>query len=259
MRSKSAGRRRAPPPSRGNRGILIGALLLLAGAVGALTIERMPSGPAPVPSPSRPVATLSPVPSDSPPPSAAPSDSPSPSPSPASAILEAEMPTQIAGVPLTVTSAVGASALGRAPATRALDAAATKLGKTAGSLELAYGSDQSGSVTDTVLAFRINGVTAAVLEPVILNAWLSVGAPGVTVSDETLSGQAVRHVSYAGQGPDEWVVTHGDAVFVIETADKAIATSTIGSLRPVPAAAPTGSLAPTAGPPSPSPAASASP
>ena len=273
MRSKSIARRDSSPPTRSGRGVLVGVALLLAGAAAALTIEHMPSG-APLPTPSIrtvPTATTGPTaalvptaalePAETPVDTATqelPSPSLNPTPGPASAILESQLPTQIGGVPLTITSAAGASVLGNTPAARALSAAAVKLGKAATALELGYAYDPSGDISANVLAFRIDGVAAAILEPVILHDWLSAGAPGVIVSSDTLSGVVVRHVSYGDEGPDEWVVSHGDAVFIIETSDKAIVISTIASLRP--AAAPSsGSPLPSVAAASSSPLASASP
>ena len=53
MRSKTLRRATTPPPRRRsdtNRQVLIGVALLVIGAVAALTIERMPAGPAAIPS-----------------------------------------------------------------------------------------------------------------------------------------------------------------------------------------------------------------
>ena len=112
------------------------------------------------------------------------------------------MPVKIGAATATITSASGASVLGTTPAVRALVAASTKLGN-GSPMELAYAYDPSGAVTTNVLAFRINGVTASVLEKIILDDWLSAGAPGVTVTSDTMSGVTVRHVSYADKEPDE--------------------------------------------------------
>ena len=168
------------------------------------------------------------------------------------------MPAQLGGVPLTVTSRKGTALLGSAPAVRAFAAAVAKLGAPAEALEIAYGYDPTGSMTSIILAFRIPGVTAEHLAPVVIQAWLSAGAAGVTTTNATVSGRAARHISYGDKGADEWVVSYGDAVFVVETPDATIAADAIASLRASPAPGSGSPVPPSAGVTS-SPGATASP
>jgi hypothetical protein len=252
------------PQSSASRNLAIGLVLIAVGAVAALTIERIPSGaPAPEPAASRPASTRSPAPSAGPstaaetPAAPTPTPAPTPSPTPASAILEAQLPLTIGTAQATITSASGASVLGTTPTVRALAAASEKLGHGT-PMELGYAYDPAGVVSANVLAFRIPGVPASVLEPVILNDWLSVGAPGVSLTSDTLSGVAVHHVAYSDKPPDEWVLSRGDGVFIVEAPDRATAASIIAALRPAPPA-PAGTPAPSGAGPSASPLPSATP
>lgn len=258
MRSKI--RRTTPvpqaPPSSSRRTteVLVALVLLVAGAVVGLSVERFvsPGSGAASPSPSDsaftgpspsgsdqaaasglPDASAIESPGASPAESAgaSPGESPAPSASVAAPVLEAEMPRAINGTTMSIQSATDAKTLGNNPTNRALDAAVTSLGKKPADLEIAASYDQSGSVALSVLGFRIAGIDPAKLRPVLLESWLGSNTPGVKTSTVTLAGTTATAVSYGDTGPTEYVVVHGDGVFLIETTDQALAAAAVTAMK----------------------------
>jgi len=219
MRSKTIRRDSAPPPRGGQRTnqILAVAGLLIVGALVALSAEKL-AGTAGT-------ATASATPADSfaLDTSPAPSDDASASISPASPILEGQIPKAVNGVTLTTLSATDATNLSNSPNGRAMNAAVIKLGKTAADLELALSYDGSGSLDLSIIGFRVDGVDAATLTPLVLDTWLAANTAGVTSTSVLLSGTTATEVSYGDSGTNEYLIVHGDSVFVIETADQSLA------------------------------------
>jgi hypothetical protein len=242
--------------------VVIGIVLVVAGAGIALTVERLlpaaPARPAAAvetasstasqPSPEGP--TLSPDAS----PQAVASSAPSAAPSPAAPILEAEMPRAINGTALTIQSATNAASLGSDSSARALSAAMASLGKKPADLEIAEAYDPAGALAVTVLGFRVAGVEPVKLRTVVLESWLSTGTPGVTSSSLTLAGTPTTVVSYGDGGPSNFVLVHGDSTFVVVTSDQALAASAVSAI-----AAPSSAGSPAAASPGASPAPAASP
>ncbi len=239
-------------------------MLLVIGASVALSVDRLlPTGAAPVPAASaaadaisadassdvasgaNPSDLSSADPSDlsSANPSADPSEDASASPSPAAPLLEAALPRSVNGTTLTVESVTGDTIFGGDPNSRALSAAIGTLGKAPSDLELADAYDESQTVDLTVLAFRLPGVDPGRLRPVVLAGWLSANLPGVTSSKVSLSGVDATRVSYGDEGVDAFVYIRGDTVFVIETADEALAASVVKNMAAAPSSAPGGSPA----------------
>jgi len=212
--------------------VWFGIIAFVLGATAALAVDRIsPSvnlGSKPAPSGSAvssPLANASPGPSASEFPSAAPSVppslGPSPSPSQAAPILAAELPTKVGATTLQVQSITGTASLGTAPRIRAMTAAITNLGKKPKDLELAEALDPTGTSALSILGFRVPGVAPARLEPLILTDWLSSSSPGVTTSTVTLSGQTITRISYGSEGASDYILVHGDGIFIIETANQA--------------------------------------
>ena len=244
MRSKVRPRVAPPPPPRRSAPwgmAVIGLLLVAAGAVAALAVERIVRnapgpgtdtaaaatatfGPAASPLASTVVVASTPL---------AVSPSLAPSPSPAAPLLEAEMPRAVNGTTLTTESATNATSLGNAPNGRALGAAVTNLGKKPGDLEIADAFDQSGSLALSILGFRLPGTAAATLRSVVLDAWLTVTSPGITSTSVSLSGTPSTKVSYGDGGPDQYVFVHGDSVFIIVTSDQSLAASAVAAMAVV--------------------------
>ena len=235
MRSKYRHRVSPPSPRRTNPWafVAVAIVFMVVGAALALSVERLEgatpgatakasAGPS-----SAPRTAPSPLASAE----AVASTAPTAVPSPAAPVLEAEMPRAVNGTPLTTESAIGAVSLGGSPNGRALSAAMTTLGKKPGDLEVAQALDPSRSLALSVLGFRLPGVDPAKLRPVVLDAWMSGKAPGVTSSSVSLSGTSATKVSYGDGGPDQYVFVFRDSVFVIVTADQALAASAVASMN----------------------------
>jgi hypothetical protein len=243
------------------RWALVVVALLALGASFAVVVDRLvASGSAASPSPSPSSALVSPSAAASSSPAA--SASPAASPSPAAPTLEAMMPTSLDGTALTTDSATDAATLGSGPGPRALGAAVKSLGQDPAALEIAAAYDPTGTLTITVLGFRVPGLAPDQLQPAVMSAWLAADTPGVTTSSTTLSGYPTTKVSYGDGGDDEYLFPYKDALIVIETSDAtlaakaAAAVGTGSSATPVPSGstAPSASSSPSASPaPTPSP------
>ncbi len=252
-----------PPPSSGGgsaRRLLAVVGLLILGASFAIVMDRLTASPSSAsPTPSSALASSSTSPAPSPSPTASPS--PSPSPSQAAPELAAMMPTSVGGTTLTVQTAKDASTLGTSPAPRAISAAVTALGKKAADFEIAISYDASGGSTLQIFGFRLPGVAPEKLRPVIMNAWLAADVVGVKTSAVTVGGTAATKVSY-GTGADEYVFTHADALFDVETSDAALAAKAVAAIENPGAVSASPSASPSASGsagPSPSPSGSGSP
>ena len=149
---------------------------------------------------------------------------------PVSPVLEGRIPTSIDDVTLTIQSAVDATNLSNGPDGRALDAAVVRLGKQASDLEIALADDESGTLDLNIIGFRADGIAATDMRKAVLEAWLAAGTAGVTSSTLTISGADVTKVSYGDGGADEYVLTVGDSVFIVETADATLAQSAASAI-----------------------------
>ena len=244
------------PPSSGRRTteVLVALVLLVVGAGVGVSVERFvnPGSGTASPSPSDSAfaepslsasdqaaasglpdasALESPGASSAESPGVSPGESPGPSASVAAPVLEAEMPHSINGTTMTTQSATDATSLGNNPSNRALDAAVTSLGKKPADLEIAASYDSSGSVALSVLGFRVAGVDPAKLRSVLLESWLASNTPGVKTSAVTLAGTPATAVSYGDAGPTEYVLVHGDGVFLVETTDQALAAAAVAAMK----------------------------
>ncbi len=232
-----------PAPASSIDGRTVGALSILVvivvAVVAALSVGLggAPSGSGPLSSD----ASLAPGSSD-----ALPSDTP------ASAVLEGLLPTTVNGTTVTVRSATDAKSIASDPSGRALDAAVLAMGKQPTDLEIGVAYDASQSVDLTIIAFRVAGVSADKLQPLVLHTWLANQTAGVTTTKANLSGNAVTHVSYGDSGADEYLFVFHDAVFVVETADQALATAAVAAVTGVSASPPPSGSTPPAASPGPS-------
>ncbi len=221
--SSSNSPRPAPPSSAGTSrasGVILGVLLLAVGAVigvSALPLLNFVAGSFPAAKPSPTELALA-TPSASAP---GPSASPTPSPSSPTAALEAQMPKALNGIPFTVQSATDATSLGRNPTYRALDSGIqAQLGKQPSDLQIAEAYDGAGQLTVSTLGFRLPGVQPSKVQGLLLDVFLGTTTPGVTTANVTLVGTPVIKVTYADGGANEFVLTHGDTAFVIETSNE---------------------------------------
>jgi hypothetical protein len=234
---------RSVPPHRRRRTTdqILGAVaLLMVGAFAAFGVQRLLQGPGPAASSAPSAAPTDDTSNtgDAGATDAIPSDGPQDSVTPASPILERRIPTSINGVTLSIQSAIDATSLSGGPDGRALDAAVVALGKQASDLEVAVADDQTASIDLTIIGFRVDGIAAAEIRKAVMEAWLAAGTSGVATSSIAVSGTPVTKVSYGDGGADEYVLTIGDSVFVLETTDAALAQSAAAALI-TPSAAPT--------------------
>ncbi len=196
-----------------------------AGTSPIATAGTSPTAPATSGEPTAPATSAEPTPTE------AAVASGSPEPSPAAPELLALLPDAIDGTPLTSGSAIGTDVLGNDTSGRAMIAALETLGKTPADLQLAQAYDETGTLDCYLVAFRIVGMPATELGPVIVSTWLSGSSPGVSTSTVTLGGRELTKVSYGADGPVSYVRASGEAVVVIATSDEALA-GTVAALLP---------------------------
>ncbi len=153
-----------------------------------------------------------------------------PSASPVAPALEALLPTKVGTTTLTIQSATGDMIIGTDPGSRALSAALTSLGKKPTDLQVAQAYDAGGTVDLSIMGFRVPGITAAKLKPMILETWLLANATGVKSSEVTVGGKKVTRVDYGSTGTTSYVVTTKDAVIVVDTADVKLAEQALAAL-----------------------------
>lgn len=182
------------------------------------------------------------------------SASPSPSPTPAAPILLGYMPKSIGGTTMSTDSATDATTLGNSPNSRALNAAVVAMGKKASDLEVADAYDASGTLTVSVLGFRVAGIEPSKLETAVLDAWLAGNTKGVKTTSVKLGTTTATEVTYGDTGPAEYLLIFKDAVIVIQSTDITTAKSALAAMtNPEATASP--SASPSAAP-TPSPSAS---
>ena len=213
-------------------GVVTDADLRQAGSAADAALRRAlgDAGATPVPVPSS-AATPTGSPSGSPEASGAASPTPSQAvASPAAPELEALMPRQVSGTTLVVQSATGDQILGTDAASKALVSTLNSFGKKPTDLQIAQAYDEAGTLDLTVLGFRVPGVSAAKLQPAVLQTWLFAGATGVTMKQATVSGVQVTEVTYGGDTSVSYVAVRKDAVIVVQSGDAALAAAGLAAL-----------------------------
>jgi hypothetical protein len=154
-----------------------------------------------------------------------------PSPSAFAPELEAVLPTEIGGTPLTIQSSSATDVFGDDPGSRALGARIRALGSTLDKLQVAQAFDDTGAMTASIVGFRLPGADSAKIRAAIVEAWLSAGNEGVTTSTVTLGGKSLTKVDYGDGGATDYVFGKDDYVIVIETTDEATATEIASKLK----------------------------
>ncbi|HET7703753.1 MAG TPA: hypothetical protein VFK35_10145 [Candidatus Limnocylindrales bacterium] len=145
--------------------------------------------------------------------------------------LEALMPRDVKGTPLTVQSAAATEVFGDDPSSRALAARIRTLGGTIAELQIAQAFDETGGLDVSIIGFRLPGADEAKLRDAIVETWLSAGNEGVTQAEITLGGRKLIRVDYGDEGTTEYVYAKGDTVIVIDTADPSIAEDIAAKLK----------------------------
>ncbi|MDQ3128433.1 MAG: hypothetical protein M3Q66_08285 [Chloroflexota bacterium] len=145
--------------------------------------------------------------------------------------LEAVLPTDIGGTPLTIQSNSATEIFGDDPSSRALGARIRAIGGTLDQLQVAQAYDDTGSIVASIVGFRLPGADGAKLRAAIVETWLSAGNDGVTTSTVELGGKSLTKIDYGDDGTVEYVYGTDDHVIVIDTSDVAIATEIASKLK----------------------------
>jgi hypothetical protein len=160
-----------------------------------------------------------------------PAGSDEPSASAAFPELEAKLPTDVGGTPLTIQSAGADEIFGSDPNSRALTARIRSMGAQLSDVQVAQAYDDTSQVDLSIVAFRLPGKSGSKLSDAIVDTWLSANVDGVKKSDVTLGGKKLTKIDYGDQGTVEYVYTGDDYVIVIDTSDPAIATEVASKIK----------------------------
>ncbi len=144
--------------------------------------------------------------------------------------LEAMLPRTAGTVALSTESISAATAIGDDPSAQALAAALERLGKKPDDLAIAQAYDPAAALDLYIYAFRITGVTAAVLAPVVTASWLAPEGSDATFSKVTVGGKSVTKIDFPEAGATDYVYQRGEVVFAIESADAALAAEMLKAL-----------------------------
>jgi hypothetical protein len=144
--------------------------------------------------------------------------------------LEAHLPTEVSGTPLTIQSGGASDYLPQDPSSGALTAALRRDGITLADLQVAQAYDETQSLDLNVIGFRLTKGDVAKLRTAVLSSWLSGTAPGVKQTAVHLAGKTFTKVDY-GTGRNDYVYRGTDYVIVIETSDANLATEVAAGLK----------------------------
>ena len=120
--------------------------------------------------------------------------------------------------------------LGDDPGARAVTAALRTEGYTPSDLLVAYASDESGASDLSITALAVDGMGAKAMRKLALEAWLPSTGSGVTTESATVGGRAVTRVDYGDSGPLDYVLAGDGSVFIVSTADAALAAEALKAL-----------------------------
>jgi len=137
--------------------------------------------------------------------------------------LEAALPTKVGDIVLAVDSATGSMMLGEDQLSRAITAALRAAGRVPDDLGVAQAYDETAESDLSMLAVAVDGMTGDKVRTFVMETWLSATGAGITTDTVTLGGTEFTRVDYGDDGPMDYVTTRGDVVFVINTADPALA------------------------------------
>jgi len=160
------------------------------------------------------------------------SDAPEPSQSPFAPELLAMLPSTIGGTQLTFDSRPASEYFqGGDPTGRAVAASLRKLGKTPADLQIVQGYDETQTIPDTIVAFRLPGTAVDALRSIVLQTWLGAGNEGVTRTAVTIGGKAFTKIDYGDAKSNEYVYTGTDFVVVVDTSDETIVAEVAATLK----------------------------
>jgi len=160
-----------------------------------------------------------------------PSDEADASSSPSAPELEALMPTKVGDIDLAVDSSTGDEVLSDEQGGQPIVAALRAAGATPADLRQAYAYDNAGNSDILITAITVKGMSDKQLLTFVLDTWLQAGGPGVTRSQQTISGKQVTRVDYGDGGIVHYVLPEPGVVFVVSTADKPTAEQALAALH----------------------------
>jgi hypothetical protein len=171
--------------------------------------------------------------------------------------LEALLPTEVGGTPLTLQSWTGDTLLSDGGTwSEALTTYLTSIGKSPADLTAAQALDPSETIDHSVGVFRVPGVPTSDLRDALVNAWKN-DYPELAISTVTLDGIEVTKGDFGEDAIDSYWYEKDGLLFDVETSDEAIATTILAGIRdgsfPTSSGAPSGSAAPSSPVASPSP------
>ncbi len=145
--------------------------------------------------------------------------------------LEALLPKSVNGATFSSQSTKGLAGLGDDAATQALVAKLKTLGKTGDDVEIAEAYDPNGAIDADILAFRVKGLTAAVLHDALTQSWLAAGASGVSTTQKTIGGRSVTVIDYGDGGSMDYIWEDGAAVIDLVTLDPTVVPKVIAASK----------------------------
>ncbi len=158
--------------------------------------------------------------------------------------LEALLPAQVAGTPLSVQSFTGTDFIIEDGWGTSMTAFLTSVGKTPADLQLGHAEDPDAVLDlDAILVFRLDGVKPETLRDAIINGWRT-DFPDLTTSTATVADKAITKGAFGEDAIGSVWYVHDGLVYDIESYDEALATTILAALPPAttpPASAPAAS------------------
>ena len=143
--------------------------------------------------------------------------------SPAAPALEAMLPAKVGDLALVADSALGSSFLSDDQTSRAILAALRKAGKEADDFQIAQAYDEIGDSDLSILAATVSGMPVKDVQELLETSWLAATGVGVDRTTVTLGGEKWTRIDLGDGGTQDYVRSAGDIVYVITTADAALA------------------------------------
>jgi hypothetical protein len=149
---------------------------------------------------------------------------------PAAPDLVAALPTEVGAITLISDSATGGTILGEDQGSRAILAALRAADKEPEDLRVAQAYDETGESDLSILAVTVEGLPVDETEQIVLDSWLAATGAGVTKDTVTLDGETWTRIDYGDGGTLDYVLRSGPNVFVVTTADPALAEQAAAAL-----------------------------
>lgn len=144
--------------------------------------------------------------------------------------LEAQLPSEVSGTPMTRYSVTLAQMLDAGGDRASIDSFLASIGKAEADGSIAAAFDPTNTVTGGIFAYRVRGADSAALLAAITSVeQTDLGADATT--HETVGGKSVV-VASIGSGVNDttWLYGRGDIVFVVHAPDEAHAAAFLQAL-----------------------------